>query len=158
MFMSFSGSAEINILKGATLQQKIYNCARANWGMNTNLELAFTRILDIATKSHIPQDEMVKSLVIISDMEIDACDRNVSFYESMRSKFALAGYDMPGLVFWNVNSRHDTFLTDGKRPNTTLVGGQAASTFKHLVDLVGKTPTDLMLEVLNSERYERVVL
>jgi hypothetical protein len=31
------------------------------------------------------------------------------FYESMQKNFKTYGYDIPNIVFWNVNERHDIF-------------------------------------------------
>lgn len=48
MFMTFSADPKIELLKGETLQQKILNTSKAEWGMNTNLCAAFENVLKIA--------------------------------------------------------------------------------------------------------------
>ena len=47
LFMTFSGIPETVILRGETLEQKICNVNSANWGNNTDLEIAFERVLEI---------------------------------------------------------------------------------------------------------------
>ena len=158
LWMSFSDDSKIQRMKGETLLQKVRNMDYAHWGGSTNLEAAFMQILDIAIRNHVGPDEMVKSIIVISDMEINYCTGEWSFYDEMAARFSRHGYRIPNVVFWNVESRHDTFLVDSERTGVMLVSGQAASTFKHVVGAVDKTPVDMMLEVLNSDRYKPVTV
>lgn len=157
LWMSFSKSSKFQKLKGETLLQKLLSLDTSDWDMNTNLKAAFNHILDVATSNHISNDEMVKSIIVISDMEIDACcSKNWLFYDTIRDEYRDHGYDLPNIVFWNVNSRHDIFHADANRKGVQLVSGSSPSTFKYLIGSVGKTPTELMLEVLNSPRYSMI--
>ena len=159
MWMSFSGQSAIQILKGETLAQKIRSLDFSAWGSNTNLKAAFLRILDIAVKNHVSPDEMVKSIIVISDMEIDYCgDSDWSFYDKMKAKFASYGYEIPNIVFWNVNSRHDVFHADKSRKGVQLMSGQSTTVFKQLMATVGMTPMEAMMKVINSERYAPITI
>lgn len=159
MFMTFSGNPTIVNLKGETLQQKVKFLERADWGMNTNLERAFEKVLKIAIDNHIPQEEMVKSIIVISDMEIDYCaDRSWSFYDAMKRRFAEAGYDIPNIVFWNVDSRNNVFHADAHRKGVQLCSGQSTTTFKQLMACIGMTPMEMMEKVINSERYSAITI
>lgn len=153
MWMSFSNDSRVQLLKGDKLYEQLTGLDTEHWDGNTNLEKAFMHILDIAIKNNIPSDEMVKSLIIISDMEIDYCVGQWSFYDEMRNRYAQAGYEIPNVVFWNVNSRHDIFHVDKDRKGVQLCSGQSASTFKQLMQSIGMTPVEMMMNVLNSERY-----
>lgn len=158
LWMSFSHDSAIQRLRGETLEQMIESIDVDHWDGNTNLERAFERILDIAHTNNVPADEMVKSLIVVSDMEIDYCVGAWSFYDEMRDRFEAAGYEIPNVVFWNVNSRHDVFHADSERKGVQLCSGQAASTFKTLVNSIGITPTEMMLKVLDGERYAPVTV
>lgn len=157
LWMSFSSDAKVQRLKGETLAQKLDSIDDEYWDENTNLERAFDHILEIAVANKVPADEMVKSIIVISDMEIDMCvSESWLFYDAMKRRFEKAGYKIPNVVFWNVNSRHDIFHVDAKRRGVQLCSGQSASTFKHLMESIGMTPVEMMLKVLNSERYDAV--
>ena len=158
LWMSFSDDSKIQRMKGETLLQKVRNMDYDHWGGSTNLEAAFMKILDIAVRNHVDPDEMVKSIIVISDMEINHCTGEWSFYDEMDARFMHYGYRIPNVVFWNVESRHDTFLVDSDRRGVMLVSGQASSTFKHVVGAVDKTPVEMMLDVLNSDRYMPVTV
>jgi hypothetical protein len=159
MFMTFSERPSIIQVKGETLYQKVRNTMNAPWGMNTNLEAAFERVLEIAVRAHVPQEEMPKAIIVISDMEIDNCgNRQWSFYDNMADRFAKAGYVIPNIIFWNVNSRHDVFHADKNRKGVQLASGQSVTVFKHVLENLGYNPVEAMEKVINSERYSCITV
>lgn len=157
MFMTFSGRPEVVLLKGETLEQKIANMSRAAWETNTDLKAAFDRVLDIALDNRVPQEEMPKAIIVISDMEIDYCgNKDWSFYDKMAHRFRKHGYQIPNIIFWNVNSRSDVFHADASRRGVQLCGGQSATIFRQLTGCIGFTPMEMMEAVINKERYDCV--
>lgn len=159
LFMTFSGNPQFVSVKGNTITEKIRFISRANWQMDTDLEKALLKILDVAIKNHCSQEEMPKSLIVISDMEINGCteqEHGENFYDYVSRVYEEHGYKIPNVVFWNVDSRHDVFLADRNRKGVQLVSGQSASTFKNLIGCVDKTPVEMMYAVLNSERYQAI--
>jgi len=154
LFLTFSSKPSLVQLVGNNLAEKV-RCVPSIVA-NTNLELAFDLVLGVAVKNSVPQEEMPKALVIISDMQMDSCmegRRYETFYDSMEKKYANAGYVIPNVVFWNVNSTRDTHQVDANKTGVQLYSGQSPSTFKGVVQNIGKTPYDTMLQVLNNERY-----
>ena len=123
--------------------------------MNTNLEAAFEKVLYIAVSNHTPESEMPRSIIVISDMEIDYCgDREWTFYDKMACKYRDYGYRIPNVIFWNVNNRHNVFHADKNRKGVQLCSGQSVTTFKQLMDCVGFTPIEMMNRIIGSERYD----
>lgn len=159
LFMTFSSNPQIVTLKGETLHQKIKNVEKADWGGNTNLKAAFEKVLDIAEKNNVSQEEMPKAIVVISDMEIDYCgDKNWSFYDKMEKKFQKAGYVIPNVIFWNVYSRHDLFHADATRKGVQLASGQSVTVFKQVLQNLGYNPVEAMENTINSERYDCITV
>ena len=159
LFMTFSDRPETVVLRGETLEQKIRNVSRANWDNNTDLKAAFERVLEIAEKHNTPQEEMPKAIVVISDMEIDYCgNREWSFYDKMANKFRKAGYVIPNIIFWNVNSRHDVFHADHNRKGVQLASGQSVTVFKQILQNLGYNPVEAMENTINSERYDCITV
>ena len=159
LWMNFSSSPSYQTIKGKTLKQILSNINYNNWDGSTNCEAAFELILDTAIKNHVPANEIPKSLIIISDMEFDYCgDRQWSFYDKMRAKFAQYGYEIPTIVFWQANSRHDVFHADKDRKGVILVSGQSAGTFKNLIGSIGMNSVEFMLKTILSNRYEPVTV
>ena len=158
-FMTFSSTpAYYSIDEGASLRDCIRKVSRGPWTGSTNLTGAMRKILHDAVSNSVAPEEMPKALVVISDMEIDAAQRWGSdkwdYADALAEEFERAGYTMPKLIFWNVNSRNDTFLTKNK--NTLLVSGQSPSTFRSVLKSINKTAYEAMLEVLNDPMYDCV--
>lgn len=157
-FMTFTDVPKIVDVDNTSLYYK-YKSVTKHVGYDTNLEAAFDAILSTAVRTHCPQADLPKALVIISDLEIDYWDGgSLTFTEEMRKRFADAGYEMPKLVYWNVNSRKDTFLASKNDPNAILVSGQSASTFKNLIKGIDPSAFEIMVQTLNDPRYDSVVV
>ena len=161
LFMTFSENPNVVKLKYNDIFKNIDFIHHVNWGMNTNLEKAFLKVLNIAIDNNVPPEEMVKSIIVISDMEIDYCTSTKngwSFYDKMREEYAEHGYEIPNIVFWNVDSRNNTFHADSTRKGVQLCSGQSINTFKQLMGCIGMTPVEMMEKVINSERYSKITV
>ncbi len=160
MFMVFSDTPKIMTLKGDTIAQEIDSIQRIGFqSNNTDLKAAFNLVLDIAEKNQIPQEEMPKAIVVISDMEIDSCgNREWSFYDKIAAKFAKRGYVIPNIIFWNVNSRHDIFHADKNRKGVQLASGQSVTVFKQILQNLGYNPVEAMENTINSVRYKCITI
>ena len=159
LWMSFSREPKFHEIKGETLEQIIENIDTRDWDMNTNLELAFELVLNTAIKNNCTQEEMPKSIIVISDMEIDCCTNSEwIFYDTMKSRFASFGYEIPNIVFWNVESRRDTYHADSKRKGVQLVSGQSVGTFSLVMKTINMTPIECMMSAINDERYSFITI
>lgn len=159
LFMTYSSKPSLVQIVGNTLAEKV-RCVPSIVS-NTNLELAFELVLGVAIRNKVPANEMPKALVIISDMQMDQQSegrRYETFHGAMERKFNEAGYELPSVVYWNVNSTQDTHQVDANKPNVQLYSGQSPSTFRSVVQNIGKSPYDAMLNVLNSPRYDVVAI
>ena len=127
--------------------------------MNTDLQAAFELVLNTAVKHKTPKEELPTSIVVISDMEIDVCTnvKHWGFYDSMKEKFNSHGYEIPNIVFWNVNARHNTFHADANTKGVQLASGQSPSVFKSLVSGIYITPYEHMVEVLSDPQDDCIV-
>ena len=156
LFLTFSEQPEFVSLKGATLAERIGN-VRAIIS-TTDLEAAFQLILDMALSNNLPPEDLPQSLIIISDMQFDlAAGRDTdTFHVKMKDKFAREGYTLPTVIYWDVDSKKQTFQVNKDNPNVLLVSGHSTSVFKSVLGLVGKTPYDLMVDVLTNKRYQEI--
>ena len=159
MWMSFNSSSTIHYIKGETLVQKIASLNYSDWGGSTNLERAFEHVLEIGVRNHIDPKDMPKSLIVISDMEIDYCgSESWTFYDKMESLYHTNGYEIPNVVFWNVNSRHDIFHADKDRKGVQLCSGQSVTVFRQLLESIGMNPVEMMFKTINSDRYSLITV
>lgn len=156
LFINFSGKAKFHHLKG-TLSQKIsqINMAGSDWGSNTNLHGAFDEILRVATTNNVAPSDMPKAILLISDMQFDMCVRHDdSAMEMIRRKYETAGYQVPGIIFWNVNAADNVPVRFDER-GTALVSGFSPSVLKAVLggDMSAMTPEGMMLKTVMIDRY-----
>ena len=153
-FMTFTDKPSLVKICGDTIQKKIRSVASSKWGYNTNLIAAFTAILNAAIENNVPEEQMPKKLFIISDMQFDkAChDNSKTNFEVIDKMYRDAGYKRPLLVFWNVAAKADSPVTKDDM-GSFMVSGCSPSILKYAMNTKVLTAIDLMLEVLNSERY-----
>ena len=162
-FITFSSNPTFVKTEGVDFCDKVQRMSRADWGGSTNVEAAFDMMLKVAVENHLSQSDIPENLMIISDMEFDSCVTsnayrsnwgggkvNETLFETMAKKWRAHGYDMPKLVFWNVDARQDNIpMRDDGR--VSYVSGMSPSIFEQIMS--GKTAADLMYEVLNKARY-----
>lgn len=164
-YISFSREPRLIETVGVDFVDKVERIYRTNLCENTNIEATFDMLLNTAKRNGCRQSDLPKSIIIISDMEFDNarsagwnwtynCRMPVSsretLMEGIRRKWRNAGYEMPNLIFWNVQARQDNIpmkLENG----ISFVSGCSPVILEQV--LKGKTAMDLMYDKLNSERY-----
>lgn len=157
-FMTFSSNPEIVEVKGSNLKEKVYNMSRADWRMTTDLDKAFNLILNTAIHTNAKQEDMPKKLIIISDMQFNSAMHygRKTLFEGMREKFESHGYQMPTVVFWNVDSKKTAFQVSEENKNVLLCSGCSPVILSGVLKY--NNPMELVMETLNSPRYDLVKL
>lgn len=154
-FITFESNPHFIEVEGEDFVEKVKNMHNAPWGGSTNIEKAFDLMLQVAIRNNLSQEDIPKNLIIISDMQIDACvkdfdNNHITSMSTIRKKWKECGYEMPKLVYWNVNARQNTILDDAKS-NITYVSGSSPVIYEMIMQ--GKNGIQMMYEKLNSERY-----
>lgn len=163
-YITFSSRPQlVDFSKAQTLRDKISIALNHNEVANTNIEAVFDLILSTAIKNRMSQEDIPANVLIISDMEFDraVCCNSSSYsikanlFKVIEWKYAEAGYKLPRLVFWNVNSRTGTIPVRENDMGVALVSGFSVNICKMVMS--GKTdPYECLLETINSERYQPV--
>ncbi len=159
----------VDLSKGRSLLEKLQIARRYNEVANTNIEAVFDLILTTAVREHMDQADLPKNILIISDMEFDICAEasgvvqdswgyneysrpNARLFSVLANRYAQAGYQLPRLVFWNVNSRTGTIPVKENNMGVALVSGFSVNIVKMVMS--GKLdPYECLLETLNAPRY-----
>lgn len=167
-FITFSGNPALVRFEGVDITDKFKRAASADWGMNTNVEAAFDLMLNVAIKNNVPASDMPTTLYIFSDMEFDGCmtcgsavaDRwgrggtrvhnPDTLFETIAKKWQTYGYELPRVIFWNLDARQENIPALGGR--FSYVSGFSMTMVENI--LSGKDGYALMMDKLNSPRYE----
>ena len=154
-FLSFSSKPELVTLKG-NIVQKLDQMVRSHWEMSTNLHAAMDKILSVAVKNSVPESDMPKMLLILSDMQFNQCTRfDDSAMEMIERKYEAAGYTAPQIVFWNLNAS-DNVPVKADKSGAALVSGFSPSIMTALLsaELDQFTPEGIMLKTVMVPRYD----
>jgi len=167
-FITFSSRPQLQLLEGS-LADRLDQLERADWGMNTDLQATFKLILDQAVKHNVPLSEMPTKVLILSDMEFDTAlssdwrsesvpKWNPPAQEMIKGMYEEAGYEMPGIVYWNIQSRQDNVPTRFDEMGTALVSGFSPSIMKSILSCEELTPYKMMMETVGSDRYKPITI
>jgi hypothetical protein len=162
--LTFSTDPKIDILKGDIIA-KMNQLNRQNIGGSTDVEKAFELILDMAVKNKVKQKDMPKYLMIMSDMEFNPMSAHQygspmtgysqTAMEMIKSLYQKAGYELPKIIFWNINGRSGNSPVKFDERGTAIVSGFSTAIAKSIlsVSLENFTPHNVMLETVMKDRY-----
>lgn len=171
-YITFSERPQfVDFSNAKSLHDKIGIALRYNECANTNIEAVFDLILQTAVNNHMAQEDIPTNILIVSDMEFDSCATTNSvsgsgwysryerptatLFGTIAKKYAMYGYKLPRLIFWNVNSRTGTIPVKENDLGVALVSGFSVN----IVNMVMSNkldPYECLLDALNVERYQPI--
>ncbi|KAG8219101.1 hypothetical protein J3R82DRAFT_4864 [Butyriboletus roseoflavus] len=126
--------------------------SRASWGMNTDINTVFLKlILPLAVKHNVQKSQMIKRIFVFSDMQFDAVNMSAApstppdavaewktNHDVIAEAYAQAGYDVPELMYWDLSRAWDgygiTAPVMGDREGVALLSGYSPSLLKVFMD------------------------
>lgn len=158
-FLTFSDRPSLQYLNG-DLQDRYRQLQNADWGGSTNLEATFMEVLNKSRAMNVPESEMPTTILIMSDMEFNsACRYGSTALDMIKQRYAEAGYTMPKIVFWNMQSRNaGNFPVQVTDNGTALISGFSPAILKSLFTGEDMSPVGIMNKTVHSARYERVTV
>lgn len=166
-FITFSSNPQLQVLSGS-LKDRYAQMASSDWGMSTNLEATFKLILNQATKHNLSEAEMPNKILILSDMEFnqatstsgwrnDGGTWNPTAQQMIEKMYADAGYKVPQIVYWNIQSRNGGVPVAFDKQGTALVSGFSPAIMTSLLGGDIESPQQIMDKTILSERYAPIV-
>jgi len=158
--------------------------AISDWGMTTDFEAVFEMILQKAanytyTDSNgiqhqgLPESEMPKTVFVFSDMQFNAarfcgrCRSGTNGYtvcscpanqmtnlEAVRTRYQVAGYSVPFLVFWNLAGNTVDFPSVASDAGVALVSGYSPAIMKLFASGASMNPYNVMRSAIDDSRYD----
>ncbi|KAF7078470.1 hypothetical protein CFC21_082895 [Triticum aestivum] len=160
--ITFSERPEIHLITGDTLSEKVSFVRAMEWGMNTNFQAVFDKILDVAVAAGLPPERMVRRVLVFSDMEFDQASAHPweTDYEAIVRKFSEAGYGsaVPEIVFWNLAYSKAVPVMSGQQ-GVALVSGFSKNLLKLFLDGGGiVTPRTIMEKAIVGPEYDKLTV
>jgi len=158
IFVTFSGNPEFVVLdENLDLFEKLYKVISSNWGYNTNIAKTLQLMLRHAVHNKIPDSEIPKTLLIISDMQFDSYydNNNNNSVQYVLNSFEEYGYTKPNVIWWNVNSYKNVPVT-AQEEGVAIISGYNPMVVKCFLNQETYTPEIIVKNIINSERYKDI--
>uniref|UniRef100_A0ACD5YRE4 Uncharacterized protein n=1 Tax=Avena sativa TaxID=4498 RepID=A0ACD5YRE4_AVESA len=160
--ITFSEHPEIHRITGDTLSEKVNFIRAMDWGMNTDFQAVFDKILEVAVGAALPAERMVRRVFVFSDMEFDQASAHLweTDYEAIVRKFSEAGYGaaVPEIVFWNLRDSRAVPVMSGQK-GVALVSGFSKNLLKLFLDGGGNfTPRVVMEKAIAGPEYDQLAV
>lgn len=144
----------VTLQSNKTLSQRMSDLENLPWGMNTNFEAVFDKLLYIAKANNLTNEDLPTKLLVMSDMQFDSASSkkfNNDAVSMIEKKFKKSGFEMPSLVFWNINGGNVPAKFDKK--GVALVSGCSPSVVKAVLG-ADIDPVKVMLKAIMVDRYK----
>lgn len=153
MFLTFSENTRLQVLRGDILS-KHTQLVSSDWGMNTNLHSAFDAVLNVAVTQSVAETDMPKYILILSDMQFDQCSKwDHSAMAMIAHKYETAGYQVPKIIFWNLNAS-GTLPVEFNTQGVALISGFSPAIMASVLSAREFTPETIMRETVCVPRYD----
>lgn len=160
-FLTFSSTPELLRLRGNVIQ-KMKQMQQSSWGMSTSIDRAFDLVLRTALAHAVAPSDMPHTVLILSDMQFNAHDHvsagkvtAQSAFEMIATKYRLAGYAMPNLVFWNLNGSYKNVPVRYDEHGVAMVSGFSPVVLRSVLqcDFDSMQPDTVMYQAVMIDRY-----
>ncbi|KAG2656448.1 uncharacterized protein LOC120672538 [Panicum virgatum] len=160
--ITFSERPQLHRITGDTLPEKISFIRTMDWGMNTDFQAVFDKILEVAVGAQLAPERMVRRVFVFSDMEFDQASAQPweTDYEAIVRKFTEAGYGaaVPEVVFWNLRDSKAVPVEAGQK-GVALVSGFSKNLLKLFLDGGGViSPRAVMEKAIAGPEYDKLAV
>lgn len=173
-YITFSMNPQyVDMSKAKSLREKIKIAHAHNEVANTNIKAVFELLLATAKRNNLKQEDIPANVLVVSDMEFDGCTsfsgvsegwygsrfedsaKKSALFEGIKREWESAGYKLPKLIFWNVNSRTKTVPLQQNEMGVALVSGFSPAIAKMAFSMK-LDPYEAILEALDAPRYAKI--
>ncbi|KAI3891773.1 hypothetical protein MKX03_020911 [Papaver bracteatum] len=171
--ITFSTNPQLHEIKGDDLISKTQFIKRMEWGMSTDFQKVFDRILDVAVAGNLKEDQMIKRLFVFSDMEFNEASYSrhrqpgkhaakawETDYKVIQQKFRAKGYmNVPEIVFWNLRESSSTPVLSQQK-GVAMLSGYSKNLVKLFLegDIGELNPMRMMEKAISGEEYNQLVV
>ncbi|KAI3958103.1 hypothetical protein MKW98_020745 [Papaver atlanticum] len=169
--ITFSTDPQLHEIKGDDLKSKTEFIKRMKWGMPTDFQKVFDRILKEAVDGNLKEDQMIKRLFVFSDMEFKEASYSShrqsgkravweTDYQVIQKKFRAKGYmNVPEIVFWNLRESSSTPVLSQQK-GVAMLSGYSKNLVKLFLegDIGELFPVRMMEKAISGEEYNQLVV
>ncbi|CAD5333836.1 unnamed protein product [Arabidopsis thaliana] len=183
--ITFSENPQLHVVTGSSLREKTKFVREMDFGINTDFQKVFDRILEVAVENNLTDEQMIKRLFVFSDMEFDdarvdshsemsdyasnsdsdyesvpeSFEKWETDYEVVQRKYKEKGFqNVPEIVFWNLRDSSATPVAS-KQKGVAMVSGFSKNLLTLFLEEGGiVNPEDVMLLAIKGEEYQKLAV
>jgi hypothetical protein len=161
--ITFSEEPQLHVIQGGDLKSKTKFVRNMVDWMNIDFQKVFDCILDVAVNGNLKEDQMIKKIVVFSDMEFVKASANYweTDYQAITRKYREKGFGsaVPRIVFWNLRNSRVTPVLAARKGGVTLVSGFSKNLLKLFLDNEGEiSPEEAMEAAIAGPEYQKLVV
>ena len=157
--ITFHETPTFQVIKDGDIFTRYQQLRNITWGGSTNLEATFDLILNKASLAKLTDEQMPKTIYIVSDMQMNAIlgyGKPMTNFQAIDLKYKSYGYTRPNIVFWNVNGVSTDFPVTVDDDGTCLISGASPAILKSILKSTVFSSYDIMRTELDSDRYKEI--
>lgn len=165
--ITFSENPELHELQGTTTKEKLNNIRHINWGLNTDFIKVFKMLLTDAKIRHITESQMVKKIIVFTDMEFDYAHapnylynsnygqqiqtsiKYKTTFEEIKIMYENENFTLPQIIFWNLRDSKTSFPVIQDTPGVALMNGFSSEMLKIFMDDGKISPIEIMKKTIS---------
>lgn len=155
LIVTFETDPKLFKVEGETLLQRVDSVRSTPWGGSTDFEAAMKLVLNHAIRNNVSAEEMPDYLICCSDMEFNMAGRSTQTnFEVVKEMYSNAGYEMPKLIFWQLNGRANNIQATANTENVAMVSGFSPAIMQAVLSCNMPTPRSIMEAAVMVPRYD----
>jgi hypothetical protein len=128
---------KLHNISSEDIKQQLGESTDFNWEIATDIEAVLSEILKFATENSVSQAEMPNVILAVSDVPFEkgVCGRDsLSANSIIREDYKKAGYEVPNIIFWNLNNPN-VVTAEVDKDGIVLISGFNPSILKAVLSL-----------------------
>lgn len=150
--ISFSRYPTLFELKGETLFENFNEIINMDAGYDTDFEAVSDLIISHAKMYSVPQENMIKKIIVLSDMQFNQASHGIKnvelLHDFITNKYNESNYNPPDFIYWNLNPYDATFPVESNKEGTVLVSGFSEQLLKTFMNYEKITPSLMVKDIL----------
>jgi hypothetical protein len=151
--ITFSTNPQLHQLQGTTTKEKLNSIRRMDWAGGTDFIKVFEMLLADAKTRHITEAQMVKKIIVFTDMEFNSASGGAKKYETafeeIKAMYESEGLTLPQIIFWNLRASTTSFPVRQDTPGVALMNGFSSEMLKIFMDDGEITPIEIMKKAIS---------
>lgn len=131
-FITFSKEPKLVELESTDLYGKLVELSNCNDASNIDISKVYELLLNIY-KEGINKDDIIKRILIITDVDFEVGVEGVSNFKTFKKRFEMLGIEIPEIIYWNVNAKNIRFATSLEYENISYISGTSNKILESLI-------------------------